>query len=55
MGKAKRGRSKKENNCNDVCRVCQENLKATYGNRAAKCCVRPSLYVEFNSDEFNSN
>ena len=36
----KRGRPKKENNSNDVCRVCQENLKATYGNRVAKSCVK---------------
>ena len=35
----KRGWPKKENNCNDVRRVCQENLKATYGNCVAKSCV----------------
>ena len=39
MEKAKRGRPKKENNCNDVCRVCQVNLKVTYGNCVAKSCV----------------
>ena len=49
MEKAKRGRPEKENNCNDVCRVCQENLKATYGNRVAKSCVnilKPSVRKE---------
>ena len=39
MEKAKRDRPKKENNCNDVCRVSQVNLKVTYGNCAAKSCV----------------
>ena len=35
----KRGQPKIENNCNDVCRVCQENLKATYGNCVEKSSV----------------
>ena len=35
----KRGQPKKENNCNDVCRVCKVNLKVTYGNCVAKPCV----------------
>lgn len=49
MEKAKRGQPKKENNCNDVCRVCQLNLKVTYGNCAAKSCVnifKPSARKE---------
>ena len=39
MEKAKRGRPHKENSCNDVCRVCETNLKVTYGNCVAKSCV----------------
>ena len=39
MEKAKRGWPKKEKNCNDVCRVCKDNLKATNGNCVAKSCV----------------
>ena len=31
--------AKKENNCNDVCRVCQVNLNVTYGNCVVKSCV----------------
>ena len=49
MEKGKRGRPKKENNCNDVCRVCQANLKVTYGNCVAKSCVnifKPSARKE---------
>ena len=34
MEKAKRGRPKKENNCNDMCTIFQVNLKPTYGNYA---------------------
>ena len=49
MEKAKRGRPKKENNCNDVCRVCQENLKATYGKRSAKSYVNICGLVEFDT------
>ena len=42
--KPKRGRPKKRDNCNEVCRVCQSNLKIEYGN--AKSCInlfKPSL------------
>ena len=39
MEKEKRGQPKRENNCNDVRRICQENLKAIYGNYVAKSCV----------------
>ena len=37
-GKSKKRPAKKENNCN-VCRVCQVNLKVTYGHCVAKSCV----------------
>ena len=49
MEKAKRGRPKKENNCNEVCRICQVNLKLTYGNFGTKSCVnlfKPSTRKE---------
>ena len=42
--KPQRGRPKKKDNCNGVCRVCQTNLKIEYGN--AKSCInlfKPSL------------
>ena len=49
MEKAKRGRPKKENNYNEVCRICQVNLKLTYGNFGTKSCVnlfKPSTRKE---------
>ena len=48
-GKSKKRPAKKENNCNDVCRVCQVSLKVTYGNCVAKSCVnifKPSARKE---------
>ena len=42
----KRGRRKKENCENDVCRVCQANLRVKYGSSTAKSFVnlfKPSL------------
>ena len=35
----KRGLPKKENCANDVCRVCETNLKVKYGNSTAKSFV----------------
>ena len=43
---AKRGRPKKENCANDVCRVCETNLWVKYGSCTAKSFVnlfKPSL------------
>ena len=43
---AKRGRPKKENCVNDVCRVCETNLWVKYGSSTAKSFVnlfKPSL------------
>ncbi len=49
MLKAKRGRPKKENNCNEVCRICNLNLRVTYGDCGTKSCAnlfKPSTRKE---------
>ena len=35
VGKSEKKPVQKESNCNDVCKVCQVNLKVTYGNSVA--------------------
>ena len=49
MLKVKRGRPKKENNCNEVCRICILNLRVTYGDCGTKSCanlLKPSTRKE---------
>ena len=49
MLKAKRGRPTKENNCNEVCRICNLNLRVTYGDCGTKSCgnlFKPSTRKE---------
>ena len=49
MKTIERGRPKKENRANDVCRVCQTNLRVKYGSSIAKSFVnllKPSLRNE---------
>ena len=49
VGKSKKRPVQKENNCNNVCRVCQVNLKVTYGKCVAKACgnkFKPSASKE---------
>ena len=38
VGKSEKKPVQKENNCNGVCKVCQVNLKVTYGKSVAKAC-----------------
>ena len=38
LGKSEKKPVQKEKNCNDVCKVCQVNLKVTYGKSVAKVC-----------------
>ena len=47
--KPQRGRPKKKDNCNGVCRVCRTNLKIEYGN--AKSCIN-LFKLSLRSDTF---
>ena len=38
IGKSEKRPGQKESNCNNVCRVCQINLKVTYDKCLAKAC-----------------
>ena len=49
VGKREKRPAQKESNCNNVCRVCQVNLKLTYGKCVAKACgniFKPSARKE---------
>ena len=52
VGKSKKKPVQKESNCKDVCKVCQVNLKATYGKSMAKACgniFKPSARKQIQS------
>ena len=38
LGKSEKKPVQKQSNCDDVCKVCQVNLKVTYGKYVAKAC-----------------
>ena len=53
LGKSEKKPVQKESNCNDVCKVCQVNLKVTYGKSVAiKACgniFKPSARKQIRS------